>query len=175
MTLNLALHAGLIEVIGDAAFLLDILIHFRTAYWSSRGRLVMSRPLIAWQYATTWLWVDLLASMPWDSVFSIYHPSNLLNFVKIARLSRLIRMVKVVRLRQQFGSPSFLSSIEVQLGPACCSLLLGIRSCRVMRSFVLITLLTDGRGILAPQTCACGARSSRRLCSCMRWRASFTT
>ena len=111
---RLSLSTGGLELFGDASFMLDILINCRTAYYNARGRLVSIRAAIARHYASTWLAVDILAAMPWDTVFSVYHASNFLNLVKIARLFRLLRMVKAVKLRHLATTPAFLSSLEVR-------------------------------------------------------------
>ena len=95
--------------------MLDILMNFRTAYYNTRGRLVSSRGAIARHYASTWLGVDVLAAMPWDTMFSVLHAANFLNLVKITRLFRLLRMVKAVKLRHHASTPAFLSSVEVHI------------------------------------------------------------
>ena len=116
---------GGLELSGDASFMLDILVNFRTAFYSARGRLVSSRGAIACHYASTWLAVDILAAMPWDAIFSVYNASNFLNFVKVARLFRLL---KAVKLRHHARALAFLSSVEVR--SALCRLSLVPRQAR---------------------------------------------
>ena len=104
--------------------MLDILVNFRTAFYNARGRLVSDRGAIARHYASTWLAVDVLAAMPWDTIFSVYNASNFLNFVKVARLFRLLRMVKAMKLRHHASTLAFLSSVEARSALLTSSILL---------------------------------------------------
>ena len=57
------------DVALDCFFLLDLLLNFFTAYVDDVGSLVTKRRLIARHYATSWLFPDLLSSIPWDWFF----------------------------------------------------------------------------------------------------------
>ena len=55
------------EIIVDVAYILDILVNFRTATYSDSYELIFEPMLIARLYITSgWFWVDLIAAIPFD-------------------------------------------------------------------------------------------------------------
>ena len=59
----------------DAAFWIDILLNFRTAYTEDDGQLVTSPQALATRYVTSWLGVDVLATFPLE-VFAAGDPTR---------------------------------------------------------------------------------------------------
>ena len=98
---NTPLYADIINAMIDVAFLLDILINFRTSYIKeATGEEVVRFRDIAIQYIKMRFWIDLIASIPVDIIgfFVITGEANsatlqmfgLLKLVRVLRLSRLI-------------------------------------------------------------------------------------
>jgi hypothetical protein len=51
------------DVVVDAFFLVDIILHTNTAFWDDSGLLVISRRAIFTRYASTWLLWDLASTV----------------------------------------------------------------------------------------------------------------
>ena len=54
----------IIDTVIDFSFLVDIIINFTSAYYDDEGNLVNENKKIAKKYATSWFFVDLVASFP---------------------------------------------------------------------------------------------------------------
>ena len=52
------------EVCIDIMFLLDIVLNFNTGFYL-KGQLIMQRKMIAIDYISTWLFIDLISSLPY--------------------------------------------------------------------------------------------------------------
>lgn len=93
---------GVWEVMVDATFMTDMYLNFRTAFICRDGGdvLMTSRRAIAKRYASGFLVVDILSTLPWD----IFIQNGGLGLVqlfkasKFMRLSRAIRILKIVRI-----------------------------------------------------------------------------
>ncbi|CAI2370102.1 unnamed protein product [Moneuplotes crassus] len=91
----------------DVAFMVDILIHFRTAYVNSKtGKLVTDGKIIAIKYIVFGRFpIDLLASLPLELSTLIIPTSEqnlrFISMVKLARLLRLGRMISFLRQNQK--------------------------------------------------------------------------
>lgn len=48
-----------------ACFILDILLNFNTSF-KIKGEIIMNRREIAYEYAKRWLWIDIVASFPFE-------------------------------------------------------------------------------------------------------------
>lgn len=53
-----------------AAFLFDIILTFNTAIYKN-GNINYSYRIIAIEYLKLWFWIDLIASFPYDLIFSL--------------------------------------------------------------------------------------------------------
>ena len=49
----------------DICFILDIFVQFNTGFYK-KGNLINSRKSIIWNYLTTWFFIDLVASFPYN-------------------------------------------------------------------------------------------------------------
>jgi len=88
------------DFIMNVFFMLDVLTNFFTCYKDEEtGVLIESPKLIAKNYASGWLFMDLLASVPWDW-FDGAQASNLqmVKTVRLLRVSRVLRTLKVARV-----------------------------------------------------------------------------
>ena len=94
-----------IELSINLFFIADIVISFRTTYIHSKtGEEVMEIKAIAKKYLQMRFWVDLLASIPFDTIGLIFFSSNsgsmlqlfsLLKLTRVLRLGRIIAIMKV--------------------------------------------------------------------------------
>jgi hypothetical protein len=98
-----------LEIACDVAFAVDIVLHFRTAYYRGVGLLEVSWKLIALRYIRSWFLVDLFGALQLER----YTSSSRAHIVGMLRMSRLFRLG---RLRQSINALrfSFIGSI-VQL------------------------------------------------------------
>ncbi|KAJ8396320.1 hypothetical protein AAFF_G00018970 [Aldrovandia affinis] len=76
----------------------DIVLNFRTSYVSTSGQVVYDARSICVHYATTWLFVDLIAALPFDLLYafnvSVYFGVHLLKTVRLLRLLRLLQKLE---------------------------------------------------------------------------------
>ena len=63
----------LLDIAGQFAFLIDIVVRFFVAYRDSHSyRLVSNRKLIALRYIKSRFFLDLLGCFPWDAIFKVH-------------------------------------------------------------------------------------------------------
>ncbi|CAD8168918.1 unnamed protein product [Paramecium pentaurelia] len=91
-----------------AAFLFDIILTFNTAIYKN-GNINYSYKIIAIEYLKLWFWIDLIASFPYDLIFSLLltgdaedeistSNANLQKSAQILRILKFFRFIKVIRL-----------------------------------------------------------------------------
>ncbi|KAL4577960.1 hypothetical protein LXL04_014075 [Taraxacum kok-saghyz] len=84
----------LLDIIGQAAFFIDVFLQFFVAYRDSQTyKLIFNRHLIAIRYLKSHFILDLLACMPWDN---IYTATGRKEEVRCLLLIRLVRARKVL-------------------------------------------------------------------------------
>lgn len=86
-----------VEILITILFGIDIILNFNTAYIDrDTEKLVVRRRAIAKQYLRGWFWVDILATIPFDSILqSLFDEHRKFALVRIIRVFRLIRLVKL--------------------------------------------------------------------------------
>ncbi|KAF4672364.1 hypothetical protein FOL46_009073 [Perkinsus olseni] len=77
------------QLVLDAILLIDVLLQFQTQF-SENGALISSRKRIARRYLKSWLWPELLTSIPWGLFISKY--SRELSAIKLGRTLSLARL-----------------------------------------------------------------------------------
>jgi hypothetical protein len=84
----------------DMLFAVDIIIIFNTAVYDSEYRIIEDRKIIARNYLSFWLWIDLLAIVPFEAFVdqSQGNYQDFTRFIRIGRLYKIIRMTKLLRL-----------------------------------------------------------------------------
>uniref|UniRef100_A0A8C9SNB4 Voltage-gated delayed rectifier potassium channel KCNH4 n=1 Tax=Scleropages formosus TaxID=113540 RepID=A0A8C9SNB4_SCLFO len=86
------------DILVEILFILDIVLNFRTTYVSTSGQVVYDARAICVHYATTWLFVDLIAALPFDLLYafnvSVYFGVHLLKTVRLLRLLRLLQKLE---------------------------------------------------------------------------------
>uniref|UniRef100_A0A3B5A1T7 Potassium voltage-gated channel, subfamily H (eag-related), member 3 n=1 Tax=Stegastes partitus TaxID=144197 RepID=A0A3B5A1T7_9TELE len=80
------------DILVEILFILDILLNFRTTFVSTSGQVVYDARSICVHYVTTWLFVDLIAALPFDLLY--YFGVHLLKTVRLLRLLRLLQKLE---------------------------------------------------------------------------------
>uniref|UniRef100_A0A673IAH9 Voltage-gated delayed rectifier potassium channel KCNH4 n=1 Tax=Sinocyclocheilus rhinocerous TaxID=307959 RepID=A0A673IAH9_9TELE len=86
------------DILVEILFMLDIVLNFRTTFVSTSGQVVYDARSICVHYVTTWLFVDLIAALPFDLLYafnvSVYFGVHLLKTVRLLRLLRLLQKLE---------------------------------------------------------------------------------
>ncbi|XP_056436377.1 potassium voltage-gated channel subfamily H member 8 [Gadus chalcogrammus] len=86
------------DILVEILFMLDILLNFRTTFVSTSGQVLYDARSICVHYVTTWLFVDLIAALPFDLLYafnvSVYFGVHLLKTVRLLRLLRLLQKLE---------------------------------------------------------------------------------
>lgn len=61
---------GLMEVILDSIFLLDIFICMRSGFFTKKGEVVMDRDRSLLHYLKSWFIIDVISAVPWDAILA---------------------------------------------------------------------------------------------------------
>ncbi|XP_064185914.1 potassium voltage-gated channel subfamily H member 8 [Anguilla rostrata] len=119
------------DILVEILFMLDIVLNFRTSYVSTSGQVVYDARSICVHYATTWLFVDLIAALPFDLLYafnvSVYFGVHLLKTVRLLALrccECIEQRVPVClflsgwlhELGKRLGTPYFLPPLTSLLG-----------------------------------------------------------
>ncbi|GMI75411.1 STELAR K+ outward rectifier [Hibiscus trionum] len=85
----------LLDIAGQLAFLLDILLRFFLAYRHTHSyRLVYDRRLIALRYLKSRFIVDFLGCLPWDAIYKLCGRKEPIRYMLWIRLSRALRVTE---------------------------------------------------------------------------------
>mmetsp|Transcript_11622 Transcript_11622/g.38243 ORF Transcript_11622/g.38243 Transcript_11622/m.38243 type:complete len:712 (-) Transcript_11622:1499-3634(-) len=87
----------------DCLFFVDIILSFRTEFPDQHGDPVQDGTLIARNYLKSWFWVDLVATIPFDAIGSLFTSSGshtgafgLLKTIRLFRLGRLFKKLEQI-------------------------------------------------------------------------------
>ena len=86
----------------DFLFLFDLVLNFRTAYFSSRGVLVSRPRAVAKHYLKTWFVIDFISAFPLDLVVLIFLGDDAVDQRNLLRVPRMVRMIRLIRLVRLF-------------------------------------------------------------------------
>ena len=89
-----------IDLAVTAIFFVDIIISFSMPYQDrTTNEYVYSRRLIAEKYMQFWVWLDLLATIPFDTIAAntTSGPSKHVQGVRLIRILRLFRLAKLLK------------------------------------------------------------------------------
>ncbi|KAA8541403.1 hypothetical protein F0562_025366 [Nyssa sinensis] len=85
----------LLDIAGQIAFLIDIIVRFFVAYQDDHSyTVVLSHKLIAIRYLKSRFSVDLLGSLPWDAIFKACGRKEPVRYLLWIRLSRALRVTE---------------------------------------------------------------------------------
>ncbi|KAG6619781.1 hypothetical protein I3842_Q081600 [Carya illinoinensis] len=85
----------LLDIAGQFAFLIDIVVHFFVAYRDIHSYcMIYNRNLIALRYLKSRFLVDLLGCFPWDAIFKASGRKEVVRYLLWIRLSRALRVTE---------------------------------------------------------------------------------
>ncbi|CAE7221994.1 Kcnh5 [Symbiodinium natans] len=99
-----------IAAVLDAYFILDIFMSYLTAIRTPSGSLISAPKDIARAYSRRWLFLDVLAGIPWELVNSMV-PWN----IRSAQLFKMLRLVRVMRLIRFLRVDIFNESVKMYI------------------------------------------------------------
>jgi hypothetical protein len=100
---------GVIELIVDVMFIIDLLVNLRTTYVKHNEELVTRASKIAKHYLKGWFLIDMTAAIPFDILFSLIQTKGggestvLMGLLKTARLLRLVRIARKLDRYSEYG------------------------------------------------------------------------
>mmetsp|Transcript_1329 Transcript_1329/g.4469 ORF Transcript_1329/g.4469 Transcript_1329/m.4469 type:complete len:762 (-) Transcript_1329:111-2396(-) len=105
----------------DCLFFLDICASFRTQYMDKHGDMVTNPKKLRDAYMKTWFWIDLLATIPFESIGSLFtsntSQAGALGLLKSIRLFRLGRLLKKL---DKLAAANFLRILKLMFGYLLC-------------------------------------------------------
>lgn len=97
---------GAINWIVTSFFIVDIVTNFFLPVHDATGRFLRSYKEIALNYARLWLWMDLLSTVPIDSLVELASGPGgggpQLRAVRMVRVLRLVKLVRILRALKSF-------------------------------------------------------------------------
>ncbi|CAM9855304.1 unnamed protein product, partial [Discosporangium mesarthrocarpum] len=96
-----------VDMVVDLTFFLDILFSLRLAYSDPNDVLVTVPRMIVVHYARTWLFLDVMSTVPFDRHLSraasssrnVFRGLKLVRVLRVVRLLRLFRLLKVAQFK----------------------------------------------------------------------------
>ena len=99
------------DAVIDVYFVIDIIIQFRTAYWSRSGILITDTSKIRKHYLTGWFVIDFVCVLPLGYVgYFLDGGSNesgsfrAVKSLRLLRLGKMLRLAKVYKMLQKYDS-----------------------------------------------------------------------
>uniref|UniRef100_A0A8C5FYH1 Voltage-gated delayed rectifier potassium channel KCNH4 n=1 Tax=Gouania willdenowi TaxID=441366 RepID=A0A8C5FYH1_GOUWI len=93
------------DIAVEMLFILDIILNFRTTYVGRSGQVVYDPRSICLHYSTTWLFVDLIAALPFDLLYAFnITVTSLVHLLKTVRLLRLLRLLQKLDRYSQYSA-----------------------------------------------------------------------
>lgn len=91
-----------IDLLITVLFAIDILLTFNTAFLNIKTeKYVFDRKAIAVEYCKFWFWVDMAATVPFDTIAESMQTHGDISAVRIIRIFRLARLAKIYRAFKQ--------------------------------------------------------------------------
>lgn len=101
------------DLIIDSLFLLDVLVNSFTAFYINDDEIETSNKKIIIHYAKTWMIFDVLASIPFQEIFT---GANWNSVIKVGRLPRLYRLVKIAKILRVLKTQRSFQAFSNHLG-----------------------------------------------------------
>jgi hypothetical protein len=105
------------EHVLTAFFFLDIIFNFNTAI-QKKGVYITQRKAIATDYCKIWLWIDLVATIPFDIFLTgggVARLGRLGKIAKLMRLFKLLRLLKLGRIVKRFKKSNTMNPATILL------------------------------------------------------------
>jgi hypothetical protein len=106
------------EIVLEMCFLYDLNVQMRLGFFNAAGELVMDVAIIRRNYIRRWLVLDLVASVPVQTLETIAADSmGDLVFMKLLRLLKILRMFRLSKKRSSLvaQTPSFMRMVQLLL------------------------------------------------------------
>jgi hypothetical protein len=93
---------AVIDVCIDIIFGIDLVMAFRTAYFTDQRQLIYDGQSVAKHYIKSWFFIDFVTTVPIDRIAKSFVSENggALRVVKILRVLRLFRLAKLMKILQ---------------------------------------------------------------------------
>ena len=103
-----------LDFLVDGVFFLDILFTFNTVYFHKESNVyITDRRKIAKNYCHFWFWIDLVSTIPFDTIADALSSSSLhSNQIASVKLIRIIRLTRLAKLYKMSKSQSFKEMLE---------------------------------------------------------------
>ena len=98
----------------DTVFYFDILFGFFTGYRTSQGSLEKRMKMIVWNYASTWMIVDVLTIIPYELIFT-NSTLTFIKFIKFLKIFKFVRMFKYANTIKEIAAKYDISIITLRL------------------------------------------------------------
>uniref|UniRef100_A0AAV2L7Z4 Voltage-gated delayed rectifier potassium channel KCNH4 n=1 Tax=Knipowitschia caucasica TaxID=637954 RepID=A0AAV2L7Z4_KNICA len=93
------------DILVEILFIIDIVLNFRTTFVSTSGQVVYDPRSICIHYVTSWLFVDLIAALPFDLLYAFNISVNFgVHLLKTVRLLRLLRLLQKLDRYSQYSA-----------------------------------------------------------------------
>ncbi|KAM9829096.1 voltage-gated delayed rectifier potassium channel KCNH8-like isoform 7-T8 [Syngnathus typhle] len=93
------------DILVEILFMIDIVLNFRTTFVSTSGQVVYDARSICIHYVTSWLFVDLIAALPFDLLYAFNISVNFgVHLLKTVRLLRLLRLLQKLDRYSQYSA-----------------------------------------------------------------------
>ncbi|RVE75469.1 hypothetical protein OJAV_G00016870 [Oryzias javanicus] len=93
------------DILVEILFIIDIVLNFRTSFVSTSGQVVYDARSICVHYVTSWLFVDLMAALPFDLLYAFNVSVNFgVHLLKTVRLLRLLRLLQKLDRYSQYSA-----------------------------------------------------------------------
>ena len=86
------------DVCVDVYFIVDIAVNFRTAFFDTRGVIVIDNFTIAKNYLRTWFIVDAVTCLPISYIMMVIHGTDASSNGKEVRAAKIVRLLKLGKL-----------------------------------------------------------------------------
>lgn len=118
---------GVLAIIMPLIFLADLLVCFKTGYFSPTGKYIADTQKVAKQYLRTWFFIDALSIIPFDLIAEYYtqtylqqlafaEPSTFVWVLKLLALVRLLRLLHIFGIVRRWMQHDFMSPNMIRLG-----------------------------------------------------------
>jgi len=97
-------------------FAIDIIFNFNLAY-DDRGKFISDRKLISRRYLKSWFTIDILATIPFEILFSgfAFAGHRALRMIRLTRLARLLKLVKLKKISKDWHTNRVVNQSLVRL------------------------------------------------------------
>lgn len=96
----------IIEILLNLVFIADMVLMFFSAFYDSKGKLVISHKEICISYLKGYFFIDLLTSIPFSFIMTSENSSNtenvnkILSLLKLPKLIRMIKLAKIIKVKE---------------------------------------------------------------------------